>query len=185
MKPSPDVLVSLTALPGFDPVGLRVLVQTPDDDRWHVGMRFDPTDFGRRPIPVWVVLIAAFEGVEPSRFIMGQASVLDVRLDLADSATRDRAIRWLAAKADGIYVGSGPPMWRPSGKVRQWRGERMLQSWAVYGSTRGECRFSGNEIPALTDLDRADDTRLPDGSRRVDAHALALVAVHLGQQVTP
>lgn len=94
-----ELLVPLSALPGFDVLGLPVHVLTPDDDRWHKAVRFDATDFGRRPIPVWVVLISVYEGVAPSRFLMEQTSVVDERLDFADASTRDRACRWAASRA--------------------------------------------------------------------------------------
>lgn len=47
-----------------------------------------------------------------------------------------------------------------------------------YGSDPAHC-IDSMLIPALSGLDINDDTRLPDGSRRVDALALRAVALHV------
>jgi hypothetical protein len=63
---------------------------------------------------------------------------------------------------------------------RTWRliavADNLMQDWA--GRTLRN-QTSTCTIPALAELNPADDTRLPDGARRVDVQALAIVAAHV------
>lgn len=84
-------------------------------------------------------------------------------LDLSRAECRDRVVRVLGG-TDWVYVPS----------VVGWRLWLDRQP-----SDRGEGRYYPASGPALAGLDPTDDTRLPDGSRLVDALALAAVARHV------
>lgn len=98
------------------------------------------------------------------------------RPSLDVSATRDRAARWLARRV-GLECGSTAPEWRAARepKPRGW----ILAggAWFVFGPGRSLIDL---EVPALAELDPADNTLLPDGSRLVDALALAAVCRAVG-----
>ena len=117
-----------------------------------------------------------------------------LRLDLARAECRDRVAR-VAGVALGIHT-TGGAKWVHRGGCEwalrgdPWRGmstgsppldysERRLCPYLTDGIRRlGDRRGMGSLwscVPALADLDPTDDTRLPDGSRRVDAQALGLV----------
>jgi hypothetical protein len=97
-----------------------------------------------------------------------------VDVDLADAATRDRVARWLAARV-GLNTSGRCPWWFTLAPVASRPG------WGLAYGPHGSYETFGpgreTEVPALVGLNGADDRRLPDGSRYVDALALALVAV--------
>ena len=159
---SADLRVALSDLPGFDPVGLRVL-----DPNGELGS-----------------YVATYAD-EVHVMLDGRANATgglvldeDVDLDLSDAATRDRLARWLAARV-GLEVGCTAPRWFWHVAMRCWvLGHGRLESSRSFSF---DGRVTDHEVPPLSDLDGADDdTRLPDGSRLVDAVALARVAVHVG-----
>lgn len=86
-----------------------------------------------------------------------------VFLDLSRAECRDRVVRVLGG-TDWVYVASAVGWWL-------WLDRQP--------SDRGEGRYYPASGPALAGLDPNDDTRLPDGSRLVDALALAAVARHI------
>ena len=90
-------------------------------------------------------------------------------IDLSDAATRDRCLRWLAGRVV-LEVGCGAPGWVDS--FGGW--------WVLFIHDDDLYVISGDNYPAIADLDPTDDTRLPDGSRLVDALALAAVLRHVG-----
>lgn len=179
MTAHPELLVPLLALPGLDPVGLWVRHRaSPSACRWLVTEHL-PAIEGRYP--------------QPSRCVVahgGPHNVGDVddklRLNLADSATRDRVTRWIGARSNKAMDHSSAPWWEWHGPRRVWA--LIANRWVHYYSPFGDEIETADPllaVLALRDLDPQDFTTLPDNSRRVDAHALALVAVHLGQQVQP
>lgn len=90
-------------------------------------------------------------------------------LDLSDATGRAHAAWWLA----GWYGLRPAATWT-------WRG-----MWDLDAPSRRLCfgvAVAGRShlaVPALADLDPLDDTRLPDGSRWVDAEALRRVCLHV------
>lgn len=113
-----------------------------------------------------------------------------IRLDLSRAEVRDRVARCLAA-VEGIEPGgcwdwTGGPNWAlwcraPKG---QHAGSPAIDSYrrAYVPEVTKEMRRTMERhdigrlyraVPALADLDPSSDERLPDGSRRVDALALA------------
>jgi hypothetical protein len=106
---------------------------------------------------------------------VGTADVRALMLDLARAECRDRVARVLADAAVGPGGHTSGSEWGC-----QW-GRHGGGSWLLNGV--GDLRFADEpgsddaiHVPALADLDPNDDTRLPDGSRLVDALALAAVA---------
>lgn len=117
-----------------------------------------------------------------------------IALDLSDATGRAHAAWWLADR-EGLSVPAWPS-WRKSGHAL-WA---LRTPWR-YGQTAGAPPIDGMErryqpdaapehaarrwpllyrtVPALAALDPDDDTRLPDGSRWVDAEALRLVVLHV------
>lgn len=142
--------VPLAALPGLDPVGLR-LVRI--DNGWTsvcVGTCFQRqlvmhNYFDSKPIVEWDV-------------------------DLADASTRDRIARW-AAERVGLEVGSTAPSWGWCPPVMTWRLYAEHGEWDAPRSLFDDAfwdRHLGNLRP------------LPDGALYVTALALAMAAAHLG-----
>lgn len=89
-------------------------------------------------------------------------------VDLTDATGRDHA-----AKCLGRAGGDGDPL--AAWMIRPLSGHRW--SLGVATSTYLAGRIWALDCPI--DLDPNDDTRLPDGSRRVDAEALRLVMLHV------
>lgn len=97
-------------------------------------------------------------------------------LDLTDATGRAHAAWWLAS-AVGLHSPT-TSRWSPGASV--WTIECDAQStpW-VRTFTPTDLLWSGEQVPALDDLDPNDDRRLPDGSRWVDAEALRRVVLHV------
>jgi hypothetical protein len=116
----------------------------------------------------------------------------DLRLDLSRAEVRDRVARCLAATMTGGPVGDEPPIFyfqwhQPRYTRSNARRQRMatigrLVCW-VDRDDPAEPRLGpkyGGVLPSLADLDPGyPGERLPDGSRWVDAAALAAVARHV------
>ena len=167
--PDPRLLIRLSELPGLDPVGLWV--------------------YNRAGAPQGLCA----DAYGPTVVADGRCSILPGRgvehLSLADAATRDRCLRWLAGRVE-LDVGCGAPSWAaawvpsPPWKHRlpphrHW----VLTMYARGNGLAGPSLTFGpgtTGVPALADLDPTDDTRLPDGSRLVDALALAAVLRQVG-----
>lgn len=99
-------------------------------------------------------------------------SAVHLRLDLSRAEVRDRVARVLAAQALDLPVASGVAVQF----VRNPLGGRMLAFAVTDGRSVVTAAVDSITCPALAALDPDDDTRLPDGSRLVDALALAGVA---------
>lgn len=98
----------------------------------------------------------------------------ELTLDLSRAECRDRVARVVAAGRWPMQVQSTALRWGT--RIPEERAWVLGGAW-VYTS----CVEEPDEVlvPALADLDPTDDTRLPDGSRLVDALALAAVARHV------
>lgn len=105
---------------------------------------------------------------------MAIASIpLELTLDLARDEVADRVCRVLLG-------GNQAPVLKGLRKGRvfgYWPSPLNRVAW----SPDQECvdDYDTGHVPALADLDPADDTRLPGGARVVDRLALALVARHV------
>jgi hypothetical protein len=157
MTAHPELLVSLAALPGLDATGLRLLSSVSGGEYVCIGYR--PRVRAWYALPV---MSDARTAEECEWVPLG----LDARIDLADSATRDRVARWCGERRK-LEAGCTAPHWH-----HDFGGRCALSAvtrWTTYCDA----------------VDAYDDTKLEDGSRKADAHALAMVAVHLGQTVTP
>jgi len=109
----------------------------------------------------------------------------DISLDLTDATGRTHAAWWLA----GTFAGemkrqSTLSVWRHrEAACRAWRLEGYGGSERTFRDRYTGCAFDV-VVPSLAYLDPNDDTRLPDGSRWVDAEALRRVVLHVAG-VTP
>jgi hypothetical protein len=152
--------IELSALPGFDPVGLDV-------ERSCCGH----------------VIGDPYAGPPEC------CGDPDEWVSFIDASTRDRVARWLAGRV-GLTVGSTAPGWwhqeavwvlavRRAGGVKGGSSARTFS-----GSPRWAASADGGKrrhVPTLGDLDPSDPRLLPDGSRYVNALALARVAVTVGK----
>lgn len=103
----------------------------------------------------------------------------NIALDLSRAECRDRVARVLAAQLRGDRVPTAiAPEWTPHLRTRSAAGGLGHVNdggwWHLW--IGGYRRFDAGAIDALSALDPHDDARLPDGSRLVDALALAAVA---------
>lgn len=95
-----------------------------------------------------------------------------LHLDLARAECRDRVARVLFGCPDYAVTDDDPGMDGVSGPRGLW----LWADGRVYCSdARAAAYFRGQHLPTMPS-DWRDDTRLPDGSRLVDALALAAVA---------
>lgn len=177
----PGLMVALSEVPGLDPVGLRVTRDRPmfgtvlgvDADgtvwcsTWSEGGRF---------------------GAEGRIFAFSPGTA---RVYLADSATRDRAARWLAGilrpDVDGGFpacVIPGRSSFGANSRTPTWGlAVSSLQDGPLWRSFDDQPLPNGKRLSQdalFAGLDLLDDTRLPDGSRLVDALALAAVCRAVG-----
>ena len=156
--------VRLADLPGFDATGL--LLRDAKGDEEGIVVYDDGRD----------VLVHPEDGDdEPRYWTRDQEGDLDEEgpcVSTTDASTRDRLARWVAGRVK-LPVGSTAP---------DWACRFTSPHWTLAGPQRGNggseamCTFH----QGLADLDPNDPRLLPDGSRRVDAVALAEVARHLG-----
>ena len=114
------------------------------------------------------------------------APVPDVHLDLSRAECRDRVDRYIIGRISGGDVGGCRPEFTADedGWAMLWcdlcdpaRGGMAVWDRQGYGAGHP----GTPNVHALADLDPNDDTRLPDGSRRVDALALRAVAMEAGR----
>ena len=98
-----------------------------------------------------------------------------VYLDLSRAECRDRVARWLRPDASGTGVSA---MLCPNrdGPMLVLTRSMIDYTGCLSTMTSG---YGSCAIPALALLDPSDDTRLPDGSRRVNALALRAVAMEV------
>lgn len=119
-------------------------------------------------------LLATSQGV--IRCTLDQAPV---SIDFAEPATRDRAARWLLATVGGRPQCTAPPWtWSDGGT---WRLHGGAMFWPR--PPRGPAPIGDTWITVseLQQLDVRDGRVLPDGSRYVEALALALVCAYVGR----
>lgn len=111
------------------------------------------------------------------------APLAELTVSTAEAATRDRLVRWIRSRLLSGPGGSTAPGWGPA----KGAGKNPVWSLSVNG---GAVVFSAvpnghhtpraprHVVPALADLDPWDPRALPDGSRLIDAIALAVVVRH-------
>ncbi len=165
---SADLLLPLSACPGLDASGLWVRDTNPAGYRRLVV----ETDDGEAPSRA-IVLERTDRVPEP----VERGELL---LDLADASTRDRVAR-LVAERLGKAIDSTAPLWyqySESWELYTWESEKDVIFVRPVGTYS---RAYGPIVPALAEVDPADERTLPDGSRWADARALLLVAQHLGR----
>ena len=97
-----------------------------------------------------------------------------MHLDLTHRPTRLEVMARLGARV-GADVSEGV-LWFRMFARRTWMNDG---NGGTPGTWAPEEDGDASILPALADLDPADDTRLPDGARRVDVQALAIVAAHV------
>lgn len=110
----------------------------------------------------WRFVMAPADGKWTKRLVRDEARIF-VPLDRAEA--RDRVVRVV------------PQPWRnePGPGALSLRRSGDYVSLCIGGYVVADSR----SVPALADLDPHDDTRLPDGSRLVDALALRAVAMEV------
>jgi hypothetical protein len=121
--------------------------------------------------------------------MLGRAGAIPedwVRLGLSRASTRDRVARWVAGRV-GLECGATAPGWegRSAWEVSGWcldcrPGSRLfVPPNTVHRRPNWSQTSRRVAVPALAALS-PDPARLPDGCRRVDAEALAVVARFVG-----
>lgn len=164
-----DLLVPITALRRMPLQGLLV-IRTDGGHRWG-GLVYDASGDER----LVVATSETFGGARPGEWPREGWS-----LDFGESATRDRAARWLAwvcGVADGSSIA---PDWIATRRYNV-NSRPAGGSWALYADRIRH--FAATErmldektaVPELAGIDPHDGQRIADGSRRVDAAALAVV----------
>lgn len=158
--------VRLADLPGFDPVPLFAYLLGDDEEE------------------AWVVVgDGSTRGVKYAILWSGSTRdvpLSDVWVSTADARTRDALARWVAGRV-GMSPASTAPAWHVGDpapgtwNLRWWYTEFVTFHAPRPSSYRGTKVSSEHEVSALGGLDSADPRRLPDGSRWVDAAALAAV----------
>lgn len=163
----PRFLVPVEDMPGVNALGLFVAA-------WTGYNCADPTTSER------ALLVGRSERFDKPLVVAQEGIHLRERvaLDFADPATRDRAARWLGRRRSLVSTST-------SGRWECWvhRG----RFWALAVET-GKATYRGvtmasfdtSNVPTLAALDPHDEAKLPDGSRVVDALALATVCRSLG-----
>ena len=163
----PRFIVPVEGMPGFNALGLIVAA-------WTGYNRADPTTAERA---LFVGRSERFE--QPLVLTRGRIELRErVALDFADTATRDRAARWLGARRSLVASST-------AGRWECWVHRGRLWALAVEtgkATYRGVtmASFDTSNVPELAALDPHDEAKLPDGSRVVDALALATVCRSLG-----
>jgi hypothetical protein len=174
------VRLRLADLSGFDPVGLWVANK--DEPEGFLVLFQDET----------TVLVHS-GGSEDYPWWWTKAEEDGPTITMLHASTRDRVARWVAGRV-GKDVGPSGPCWGAVANSYEGGG------WALLGKLghglsifmdpdrlplaalpplvpTGESVWNG--VPALAALNPNDGRRLPDGSRWVDAAALAAVARHV------
>ena len=114
-------------------------------------------------------------------------SAEDVALDLTDATGRAHAAWWLAMREvpSSHHLDPAAASWSraPAQAAHGWAMHWLARAVVGDGSLTGTWWTGsyGSPVPRglLADLDPNDDTRLPDGSRRVDAEALRRAVLHV------
>lgn len=157
-----DLLLPLSSLPGFDPVGLRVR-HPAGGVPWGVCVAVDDS----RP-NVHNVVVATTELGPPHDRDLDFAPARLVDLNLADASTADRVARWIACQV-GVEVGCTAPKWiyiEPSPGFFEPGG------WELHG-VGDEFYYIRPGHAAVCGMDQ-------DGSRHADRLALRNFAEYLG-----
>lgn len=113
-----------------------------------------------------------------------RASV-ELELDLTDATGRQHAIWWLAKQLEEsceilielIWVCTRPNLW----VIQKWNRQfKALKTIEQFSFDEGYC--DSVICVSLSDLNSADETRLADGSRWVDAEALRRICLHVAKE---
>src|SRR5690606_26384246 len=113
------------------------------------------------------------------RALVGSRALMDLSLDLRDETARHHALLWLAGRATTTLRHRAEWTCWPWGWDLCGFGEGEHWRSVTYLHPERHGNWSGTPVPTLSDLDPASDERLADGSRRVDALALARVVAHV------
>ncbi len=172
--------VRLADLPGFDPVGLTAHVDASgrsDDHRLGVYVPGGPgRDTGVSGIPPYHWVWHGEDLYDPDVWCMSTVSTADAR-------TRDALARWIMSHDAGMKIRrcTAP-------NFRSWVTHKAI-GWHITNGPGWSASQSAVDdyrallVPGLADLhpnDPGHERVLPDGSRWVDAAALAEVVRHLG-----
>lgn len=114
---------------------------------------------------------------ERGRFVVSETAPDDVYLDFREANTRDRAARWLAGR-NKMPVGCTAPTWRYDSLLFGWE----LECWAPDGCETS-IDYPVKRLSPSRLLDPHHSMLLPDGSRVVDAAALAIACKIEGARV--
>lgn len=140
----------------------------------------------------WTVLAVEDDGAMCAPCAgLGLAALIDVgnlQVDLTDATGRAH-LAWTLTNAHGVSFhldADGFRRWSLHGGEQPRSAEDW--AWEGIGPEARRMRIGNNistygydaiDLPALDSLNPDDDTRLPDGSRWVDAEALRRVAMHV------
>jgi|GEM_PF-5249398 len=135
------------------------------------GVVFGPTTFQDDRPCVWLVLPPSVDE-EPD---VGQVPLLSLGVDLTHATGRAH-VAWAIGRNQGLHPESSPlelvqlPMIEPD--------EHLPEPHISIGP-HSDLSLGGKVWEQLEQLDGEDETRLPDGSRWVDAEALRIIALHI------
>lgn len=158
--------IPLSALPGFDPVGLRAWWPYLETHVLATG------PYGSSSIGLLV----------DTEVCLRSAGRQYLYVDLADASTADRLARWLAGRV-GLEVGCTAPGWFPKLGPDRWllrtaHGARLFVRAIPDRVDGGDADHHWHSVPGLPSV--SFGCVLPDGSLYTDRLALALVAQHIG-----
>mgnify|MGYP003559035193 CR=1 FL=1 len=109
-------------------------------------------------------------------YLLQPCDATRLHLDLTDPTGRAHAAWWLVRSH---HPQGGTALWRVADAgLRWWRLSWVSTGWGGNDGGLGSEVYAPLDVPALDHLN-PDDTRLPDGSRWVDAEALRLACLHV------
>lgn len=181
-----QLMLPLTSLPGFNPVGLHLASPFANDGKmvyihWLCVDR-DTLNADDGAINCWCGEDNGFTGwIERRQWY----------LDLADASTADRVARWVAERL-GLRIVDIDHHLREHSHLECTAPVFFVNAYGqcIIGRDRIGARtsFHGwrqddpDKILALQDLDQYDRRQLADGSRYVERLGLAIVAFHVGDR---
>lgn len=179
-------LLPLSAAPGLDPVGLFVHAEDADGDPHPAGYHVGRKPFARRLSSFGD--LSAFDWadavIDEHGGLVRVGWLQEPSVSLADAATRDRLERWEPLRT---FLHALPEQrvvflhFRRSA-IDRYASAAVFRCLDFLAAGYVDRWVRPDAVPALDALDPSDDARLPDGSRLVDALALAAVARHVGGQ---
>jgi len=140
------------------------------------------------PLYGTVVYLSCFDESAPVTVCIGGVRLVRVQresltIDMTDATGRAHVAWALGGVGASWHLDcEGYRRWCLHGGEEPRRG--ASQAWEGIGAEQRAMRgdsvdLDATDVPTLDSLDPDDDTRLPDGSRWVDAEALARVALHV------